>query len=101
MKIERTYKFKIDEYIKVVGNCDFDKKFLEIAYDYKNKQSKDCAIKIIVKLLNDDMDYQLLGNDTSRPNDYKVSFAQIVFESPMEFNNFVIPKWLEEFEYIE
>lgn len=101
MKIERTYMFNVDKYVKGANDYDDSEDEFEILYDYINKENKNSRTIVLVHLPKNDGLPLLLGNDVSSMFSYNKPFATIYFNSTDEFNSFVMPEWLGEFEYVE
>lgn len=101
MKIEITYKFDMTKYCNET-NSGFllnVKAGTSINYSYISKLGEKCSVNIVVKMLEDEV---LLGNNAySEVQEESDLYANISFVDQEEYNNFVLPNWLENFKYIE
>lgn len=101
MKIEMTYKFDMNKYcdetnesflLRVKDGCN-------VIYNYTDKLGDKSNIDIFVKMICEDT---LLGNDVfNEINEAFDVYAKICFADKEEYNNFILPCWLEKFKYIE
>lgn len=99
MELERTYIFKIDKYIELMGECDFNDNF-NMRYEYINKVGQPSTININIKTPKKDSTNVLLGNNVESITTNNTPFGKIMFNDQNEYINFVRPEWLEEFDYI-